>query len=244
VEVDELLDQLTVSGHKLAVAAGSAGLDRPVPTCPGWTISELVEHTYRVHSWAAHAVRGRPAETFSIERPEPSEVLARYEQGLDDLVKAVRGAREAADPAARPPGTSRFFWSRRMAHETTVHWLDAELAADTGMVDIPTTFAADGLDELVLGFAPSSFSPAGVSPPLTITIMPLDVNRAWTVTVTAHGVRSADIATDHADLTVSGMAGDLYRWAWNRGHDDEVSLSGMIELADVWHRNFVVADRR
>jgi uncharacterized protein (TIGR03083 family) len=237
--VDELLDQLTVTGHRLGVVAGAAGLDRPVPTCPGWNMGDLVSHVRRVYSMASAAMRGRAIEAVE----DTDDVVAGYLSDLERLLPVITAIRQVADPTTPGP-PPRSFWARRMANETTVHWLDAELAADTGMVEVPTAFAADGLDELLMGLAPAMFSTADVSSPLVITILPLDVNRAWTLELTPSEVRPLAAATDRADLLVSGMVSDLYRWAWNRGRDDEVSLSGAVELAGLWHRSFMVGERR
>ena len=38
---------------EVAEAAAEAGLDAPVPTCPGWQVRELVQHIGVTHRWAA-----------------------------------------------------------------------------------------------------------------------------------------------------------------------------------------------
>ncbi|MDV2477494.1 hypothetical protein F8M49_22660 [Rhodococcus zopfii] len=70
--------------------------DRPVPTCPGWSVERLVGHVGRVHRRAATwlATGGGSSE---IETPPAPEHLA-------DWVR--RGARRSArGPARRRPGT-------------------------------------------------------------------------------------------------------------------------------------------
>ncbi|MGH9115951.1 MAG: maleylpyruvate isomerase N-terminal domain-containing protein, partial [Acidimicrobiales bacterium] len=44
----DYLDHLAREGAAFAAAA-EAGLDRPVPTCPGWDVAALVAHLGQVH---------------------------------------------------------------------------------------------------------------------------------------------------------------------------------------------------
>ena len=46
-----MLAQLTSDGAALRGAA--ADVDRPVPTCPGWTVRDAVEHTAVVYAHKA-----------------------------------------------------------------------------------------------------------------------------------------------------------------------------------------------
>ena len=62
-----------LAGLRAAVAAfvgyaGRAGPAAAVPTCPEWTVLDLVAHQGMVHRWAAALVRG--------ERPGDDEVAA------------------------------------------------------------------------------------------------------------------------------------------------------------------------
>ena len=55
--------------------ADRAGLRAPVPTCPGWTVRDLVAHQGMVHRWAAALVRGErdvvPDDLEAQGRAEP-----------------------------------------------------------------------------------------------------------------------------------------------------------------------------
>jgi hypothetical protein len=44
------------------------------------------------------------------------------------------------------------FWIRRMAQETVVHRVDAELAAEVAPGAIPDDIALDGIDEFLIAF--------------------------------------------------------------------------------------------
>ncbi|MGW4276834.1 maleylpyruvate isomerase N-terminal domain-containing protein, partial [Streptomyces seoulensis] len=61
----EFLDALDREGRLLAAAADEAGTDAEVPTCPGWRVRDLLEHTGLVHEWAAAFV----ADALTSPRP-------------------------------------------------------------------------------------------------------------------------------------------------------------------------------
>jgi hypothetical protein len=90
---------------------------------------------------------------------------------------------------------------------------------------------------------PHRFSTEGLTGTSTVTLTPVDANRAWTVTLSPSGITAVEQAQDNSDLTVFATASDLYRWAWNRARDDEVSLVGDMTVADLWRRNCRVRAR-
>ena len=56
IERDDYLAHLAHDGGRMAeVARGD--LEAPVPTCPEWTLKDLVEHTGQVHRWQTEACR-------------------------------------------------------------------------------------------------------------------------------------------------------------------------------------------
>src|SRR4051812_9663653 len=142
--------------------ADRAGPEAPVPTCPDWTVRDLVVHQGMVHRWAAalvHGENGVDADAFEAEGrgvPDPLEWLR---DGVIELAETLTRAPEDTealvflDDAPRP----REFWARRQCHETTVHAVDA-LSAALGRHPagsetwIETDVAVDGIDELLGGF--------------------------------------------------------------------------------------------
>jgi uncharacterized protein (TIGR03083 family) len=130
----------------------SGDIERPVPTCPGWTFKQLATHLGRGHRWAAQIVATR-ATTFISPRDVPDGKLpadqALYAEWLNrgaalvvEAVTAAGAERVWTFVGTRPAG----FWARRRAHEAAVHLADVQLATgrDTGL---PADFAADGVDE-------------------------------------------------------------------------------------------------
>jgi uncharacterized protein (TIGR03083 family) len=238
MEVEQYVGQLEIAGEQLLRAARFAGLSARVPSCPDWDVGQLVRHTTRVHHWALFILGGGQSDAYSFERPVDAELFAVYESGLSQLASALRTAPADLDVWTYLPGeTAVRSWARRQAHETSVHRIDAELAADAGVGEFEADFAADGIAELLMLFAPLRFSTGGIAEPRTITLTPVDANRAWTVQLGPSGVQAVERAQDGSDLSVFATASDLYRWVWNRAGDDEVSLSGDVTLADVWRQN-------
>jgi uncharacterized protein (TIGR03083 family) len=127
-------------------------LDRPVPTCPGWTFRQLATHVGRGHRWAAEIVAAGAAAPIPVREvadgklPEDPAQHARWlTSGADLVIEAVEAA--GSDPVwtfvgMRPAS----FWARRRAHETAVHLADAQLAIGRE-VDLAPDDAADAVDE-------------------------------------------------------------------------------------------------
>src|SRR5260221_2969236 len=130
MDSSDYLAAFSANAEALVVAAEAAGLEAPVPTCPGWTVADLLEHVGRVHRWAlVNAVR-RPDEGqlpfAALEAAPPPE--ARFEwvrAGVAPLV-AVLEARAPDTPTWTflPPKTAAF-WPRRQGNEVTLHRIDA-----------------------------------------------------------------------------------------------------------------------
>jgi uncharacterized protein (TIGR03083 family) len=226
-------------------AAGYAGPNAPVPSCPGWTVNRLLRHITRVHAWAVGVLRGADPKNVEFVQPPDDELESAYVRGVGRLVEALTSTPRTRQvwtmyPFATPVG----FWARRQAHETLIHRVDAQLAAGTGVMEIETEVAEDGLAELLMDLAPERFVAQPSMVTATVTFTPLDCNRAWTVTAGRQGLTTVEEARDRSDLTIFGTSSDLYRWAWNRARDDEVALRGDLRLADLWRRAVRVGSRR
>jgi uncharacterized protein (TIGR03083 family) len=134
-----------------ALVAGG-GLDRPIPTCPEWTLRELAVHVGRAHRWAAQITATRSPSFVEFRTlPDgrfPAEPLAQADWLAQGARRAVAAIDEAgADPVwAFGPLVPASFWGRRMCHETMVHAADAALAAGQEP-DLPPGLAADAIDE-------------------------------------------------------------------------------------------------
>jgi uncharacterized protein (TIGR03083 family) len=128
---------------------------RPVPTCPGWTVLDLVTHVGNIYSWAATVVETGRAAASMDDRP-PSARAARvsdwYLGKAEDLYTVLRDTptHRACWNFAFGTGTVSF-WKRRQLHETLVHGVDLAIAGDLDE-HLPAELAADGVDEALTVF--------------------------------------------------------------------------------------------
>lgn len=248
------LESLVAATDRLARAATTAGLDAPVPTCPGWTVLDLIAHQGAVHRWALANVIGdrdgaRDIESFESGGRAHPDPVAWLVDGAATLAAALVAAPADLDALVflkdAPP--AREFWTRRQCHETTIHALDA-LAAQLGrmppahLCEIPAALAADGVDELLTGFLPRAKYHLRSEAPLRVAVRPSDVGLAWIVEVSAEPLVSTRhtpnaVELDDADVTFSGSAAELYLGLWNRGEEfvssDAAMLARWRELARV-----------
>jgi uncharacterized protein (TIGR03083 family) len=237
------LDELGRQGRLLRESARQAALQAPVPSCPGWTVSRLVGHTTKVHHWAAWILRGRDRDEFEFPPPDDDRLFEVYDAGLQDVLSRLRTAPDTlAVWTMTPAPSAKLFWARRLAHETAIHRVDADLASGYGVAGFDPEFAADGVDELLTGSA-DRFDRSGLTSDRTVSLTPLDSNASWTLCIGPEQLSCRPVALDHADLAVFGLADDLYRWVWNRAGDDDVALRGDLSLADRWRRDFTVRAR-
>ena len=183
---EEQLTFVREAAAALLTEARSESLTDVVPTCPGWTVADLVAHHGGVCRWSARIVAGQrtgnlpPAElTAALAAPTGRrELLDWYADGVAELVEALKSADDGPAlvflPDAPPP---RLFWARRSAHEATLHRVDMlsvtlghlPTAAGTG---VPVQLAVDGLDELLMGLVPRPTSQLRADEPIVVSVVP------------------------------------------------------------------------
>ena len=152
IDTDLLLAELVSSTDTLAGISSDADPTAQVPTCPDWTLRQLVTHVGRAHRWAATIVTTRATEPIPFREvpdgrlpDDPAERPGWLRRGAAGLGDAVRGAGSGEVWTHHGMGPAGY-WARRMAHETAVHRADGELTVGTRPV-IDPVIAADGLDE-------------------------------------------------------------------------------------------------
>lgn len=240
--LDDHLEALVRSGAALREAASAAGLDTKVPTCPAWNVTKLVTHQGMVHRWAAANLRGDTDHDTSASQAEGNaapDVLEWYSAGLAALVDTVQATAEDAKAKvflndAPPP---RRFWARRQAHETTIHSTDAISAArgrwpTAADVDIDPALAADGLDELLVGFLTRGNGRLHASEPYTLLVRTDDTDHAWTLRISDGPIVTTPGETQRPDVVFSGTAVQLYLSLWNRAN--EITTHGRSDMVDQW----------
>lgn len=246
MQIAEHIDVLSRDGGLLADDAERAGLAAPVPTCPGWTIRDLLRHLGGVHRWATSFVATGRSTPYSDDEeqefftaPDDPALIDWFRSGHRTLVATLR----AADPATtcwaflRAPSPLAF-WARRQAHETAVHLADARSVLGHAP-DWEPEFAVDGIDELLNGFYGRPRGRLVADPPVSMALAASDADAAWTVYVEPDRRRVVS-GRQPADLTVMGRASRLYLLLWNRVGTEGLDLSGDRTVLDLWRSRATV----
>lgn len=165
--------------------------------------------------------------------PGNDQLLDWFREGHQTLLTALRGAPDDLQCWAFLPAPSpRAFWARRQAHETAIHRADAQLAAGIHP-DYDDGFAADGVDELLLGFFARPRGRLLSADSVRLGLRTSDTRNAWTMTIgpdSRHAVREAL----DADCTVTGRAADLYLLLWNRCDASACDVDGNAAILELW----------
>ena len=179
-------------------------------------------------SWSAVA-RSRASHPREIDRaalrysPEKGDLLAWYDEGLEEILDVLRTTPEDATFwTFWPPQRNVAFLRRRMAHETAVHRWDCE-AAQGAAQPIEPRLAADGIDELLTVYLPSWGKSRGSGE--TVGFRAADTGDEWLLTIhDGELVTGPDPTSAGAILT--GNATDLLLALWGRKPLDAVTIEG------------------
>ena len=230
-------------GELLAAAAERAGPDAAVPACSGWCVRDLLKHLGYVHRWATGYVREQHPRW--VDRASEGEILGGgprddaligwFRDGHATLVRTL----EAADPdmtcwtfLEAPSAVA--FWARRQAHETAIHRVDAEqaaAAADSGITQtaFEPRFAADGIDELIMGFLGRDAKSGSWESPRGVFGFHADDGPGevanWRV-ASEPGKLVVAREVGPADSDVTGTAEGLYLLLWNRRDASGLDVRG------------------
>ncbi|HWW53491.1 MAG TPA: maleylpyruvate isomerase family mycothiol-dependent enzyme [Acidimicrobiales bacterium] len=226
------------AGSTALLAAARTDMSAAVPSCPGWTVADVVRHVASVHRWAATAV-----QTGGSERPDfPSPPAGLSDDALIDWAEVqaamLLAALNETDPDASawtfgPPRTARF-WLRRQAHETSVHAWDAGNAVGSPLA-LSSDVAADGVAEyLEVMLSRLIGRDAGPWNGETIHFHRTDGEGEWLVTLGPAGAVAVEAAHGKGDLAVRAPGPELLLWITNRVGADRVELLGQTGLAEQW----------
>jgi uncharacterized protein (TIGR03083 family) len=227
-------DALRREGSAFREAVGAAELGSPVPSCPDWTLEQLVAHLGGEHRTAIAAIGGRGAAPDHVDVPPLTggELLEWWDEGYADLLDLL-GSADADAPAWNPYVAARTagFWFRRQAVETALHRWDAQLAA-TGLTEpLHRTIAADGVDEVLTVFLPSGRGTGPHDRFGLLRLFPDDIEASWTVRVRGAAVSVLDTHTvldpgPHPPVEAHGPASDLLLVVWGRIGVDVLTVNG------------------
>ncbi|MEN8040031.1 MAG: maleylpyruvate isomerase family mycothiol-dependent enzyme [Actinomycetota bacterium] len=237
------LDALRRETDTMLRIAVDLPMDADVPTCPGWTVRDLLVHTGLVHRHKADTVLQGLTDQGAETQPEPTgDILEWFGDGIDFMLDAF----EESD-LSRPSWTwcghdhDASWWVRRMAHETLIHGVDAAVAAGWEPV-VDERLAEDGIDEILIEMLVGYPEWAEISEG-DRTIELAAPSRSWHLrtcswsgvspnTDTAYtdepGLTAAE-AVEQPNVRIEGSAAALDLWLWGRGPvpdvDGDVSLA-------------------
>lgn len=228
---------LIAENAALADLLRDADLSIQVPTCPDWTLEQLMRHVGRGDRWCAQIVAEQSMEnidprTVAGGKPPEGDEIGWLHGGPRALLDAVErsGAQTTVWTFLGPRPAS--WWVRRRLHETAVHRADAALALGSEF-HIDPQIAADGITEFLertviraneegpgAGDRPLG---EGQSVHLHATDAGLGTAGEWTVLGRPDGVA---LAHEHGKATVAlrGPARDLLLAVVRRGSAAELGL--------------------
>jgi uncharacterized protein (TIGR03083 family) len=206
-------------------AAARDNLAARVPSCPDWTVEQLVAHLTVAHFFwgliAERHVQDR-RDLEDVEPPAPADPV----QFFLDHANRFADLLEAEEPE-----TPVWTWSkrknigfiqRRMAHETAVHRWDAQLAGGDPQ-PIAGDLAADGVDEFFENFLEAKRPITGNGE--LLHMHRTDGDGEWLIRLTPEG---AYVSHGHekGDAAVRASASDLLLLLWGRLEPDAVEVFG------------------
>lgn len=233
----DYIARLTVESAALSTLVESQPLDTPVTTCDGWDLAALATHVGWVYRWATVAMEtATMPDRGAVSRPDsPDELHDWFTTGTSALLDALANIVPEA-PTWHPfsPPQLAGLWPRRLAHETTIHLLDAQLACSVAP-DVDAAMASDGIDEYLTVALPRVLAGEGaVAPTTTLHIHCTDVDGEWLIVPSADGLV---ITREHAkgDAALRGTAAALLADLWGRrGALGEIDIAGDPEVAAEW----------
>ncbi len=222
-----------------AAVASASSLDVRVPTCPEWTLFDLVQHLVEGrHRWAAIVAAGpadAPAAVSAPDAPrERADQLAWFADSVRELLDALREAGPDRGcwtwwGASQAPQTSGAV-ARHQLQQLAVHTYDAQMAVGAPQ-PLPGDVAVDGVEEFLTACcattAPWPHKPAVVDYHAT-------EGHSWRVRLSADGARVARHplgtagggGTEAADVAAWGTANELVLFLYGRIPAESLRVEG------------------
>jgi uncharacterized protein (TIGR03083 family) len=236
MKYDEYCETVRREGHALAAAARAAGVNATVPSCPEWTIADLLGHVGRLHRWVTAIVESDgddPNDHWSDAEPPAVDVrIEWFEAGVDLIANAMLASQPDAEAWSWTTDRTVGFWARRQANETAVHRWDAQGSAGAAE-PIDHALAVDGIDEFfaLIPFWRRESSVRGAGE--TIHLHCTDGPGEWLVKLAADAVI---VTREHAkgDVAARGTASDLLLFLYGRVAPANLEVFGDASLLERW----------
>ena len=221
---EQFQQALEEASQQFAQLIAQGNLDAPVASCPGWTLTELAQHMCGTQRWSTHALITGERGEHPQAPAQRNELLAYFNEGMLELLEASR----SIDPqrptwSFGPEPRIAQFWTRRQAHEVTIHLWDA-YSSQGQEYEIPEDLAIDGLAEIVEVFFPMRMKRGNVGPlPQTLVLAPNDLTTTFELTTNTEN--------NGPRITIHGPAADLLLLLWGRKSLTELQIEGDATLA-------------
>ena len=244
--------------EQLAEAIGAADSDAEVPTCPGWTVTDLAKHVGETQNWVAEIIERRIADPTQL----PMEMAAMPTEPADWPAWLRDGGARAAEAfsdealeapvfnAAADDRTGGEFWLSSLLNESVIHGADAAYAAGRD-IDVDADIAADLItNHLAMLTSPTwaaqrpesagALRGAGETLRWHATDGPGGDAGEWYIERGPDGA-SWQARSGEADVSVSGPAKSLLLILTRRrrltDEADQVTVHGDLELVRHWIEN-------
>jgi uncharacterized protein (TIGR03083 family) len=235
-----------------AAVASAPSLDVQVPTCPEWTLFDLVRHLGEGRrAWAATIAAGPDATAKAAPQGDAATPRER-----EALLSWLAVATQQLLDALREAGPDRGCWTwwgksqspqtcaaaaRRQLHEIAVHTYDAQLTVG-GAQPLPEEVALDGVEEFL-----STMCTTTVAWPHEPAVVDYHVaeGRSWRNWLSDDGARIARLSglgtfpataagedPDAVDASAQGTANELVLAFYGRIPLDSLKLDGNRRIFD------------
>jgi uncharacterized protein (TIGR03083 family) len=234
-------------------AADAGGPAPAVPSCPGWTLTDLVLHLGYVHRSVARTIAERLRQQpewgdlswLGLEpgqlgwlRPGRAPAGAPLPANLPDWFAAGASALEGEFRSAAPgqpvwtwsAEQTVGFWQRMQSIEAAVHRWDAEKALGRAQ-PVDAELAANAVVQTFTVMAPMRRT-YGQAPPgegERFRFIRTDGTGDWAVEFRGEDVTLVD-PSGPTDLTLAGTASDLMLYLWQRLPPESLDLRGDTSL--------------
>lgn len=237
MEFERYVESLRADAALLADAA-RRDLTAKVPSCPGWTVRDVVDHVAVVYLHKIECMRLGHAPDPWPPAPPAGDPVDWLEKSLADLITELT-SRGPAAPCFTwyEPDQTVGFWYRRMAQETAVHRVDVELAHGAP-TPIAADVAADGIEEVLDVMLAGDWSDEPQPGPAHVVALHTG-DRDWRVRLEPDSVAISH-AADQADASVTGSASDVLLWLWRRSDPAWARLSFAGDVTALYDRLFLV----
>ena len=236
MEFEARVDAIRREGGAMADAARVAGVAAPVPSCPEWTVTDLLGHLGRIHRWVAGLLVIRAEERgdhwSASAPPPPNELLDWFAEGAPMLADALTAAGPDAELWTWTDDKTAAFWARRQACETAIHRYDAQLAAGRSE-PIERELAVDGVDEFLdlIPYWPWAERVRGNGE--TMHLHCTDGDGEWLAQLNADGLI---VTREHAkgNVAARGSASDLMLFMYGRVPAYQLEVFGDADVLTRW----------